>query len=79
MNYFVWYSNPSNVESYHERMIQKISIANELLKQPISDIMELPIPKLKKLLDWKVDFEEKKNEKLLKKMNIIPETKLQRK
>jgi hypothetical protein len=41
--------------------------------------MELPIPKLKKLLDWKVDFEEKKNEKLLKKMNIIPETKLQRK
>jgi hypothetical protein len=60
-------------------MIQKISIANELLKQPISDIMELPIPKLKKLLDWKVDFEEKKNEKLLKKMNIIPETKLQRK
>jgi hypothetical protein len=56
--------------------VQKLSIANELLKQPFDVLMNMSISKLNSLLDWKAQFEEKKHKKLMEKMDIIPDTKL---
>lgn len=76
MNYFAWYSNHDRIQLYKENYAKRLSQARQLLEQPFSELINLPIQQFKKMVKWKIDFEEAKNEKIMNQMGIIKEKKL---
>lgn len=68
--FFVWYTRSTSfddIDKFRKSWDEEVFSAVEILKQPYNVIVNMPVQKLKSLLQWKDRLENEK-EKIIKEM-----------